>query len=86
MVQRGMFAAAHRFAASVARRAFTHFRREEDRSVSSGKLAGMSTVVDRLRLGALLLCNESLASTHERVGSDLAAEIIGALTSAFVWC
>lgn len=84
MMQCGMFVAADRYAAPVANGILTHFRREEDRSMTSGKLdeelARMSAVVDRLRPGALLLCNESFASTEERAGSDIAAEIIGALT------
>jgi hypothetical protein len=84
MMQCGMFVAAHRFAAPVAHGIFTHFRREEDRSMSSGKLdeelARMSALVDRLRPGALLLCNESFASTNEREGSDIGAQIIEALT------
>ncbi|MDL4775830.1 MutS-related protein [Actinomadura xylanilytica] len=84
MMQCGMFVPARRFAAPVAHGIFTHFRREEDRSMSSGKLdeelARMSAVVDRLSPGALLLCNESFASTNEREGSDIAAEIIRALT------
>jgi hypothetical protein len=84
MMQCGMFVAARQFAAPVAHGVFTHFRREEDRSMSGGKLdeelARMSAIVDRLRPGALLLCNESFASTNEREASDIAAEIIRALT------
>jgi hypothetical protein len=84
MMQCGMFVGARSFAASLADGVFTHFKREEDRSMSSGKLdeelARMSAVVDRLRPGALVLCNESFVSTTEREGSDIAAEIIQGLT------
>ncbi|REE97630.1 MutS-related protein [Thermomonospora umbrina] len=88
MMQSGMFVGARRFAASIAEGLFTHFKREEDRSMSSGKLdeelARMSAVVDRLRPGALVLCNESFVSTNEREGSDIAAEILRALTDVGV--
>lgn len=40
----------------------------------------MSVIADLIGPGALLLCNESFASTNEREGSQLAREIIRALT------
>ncbi|WP_433330510.1 MutS-related protein [Spirillospora sp. CA-294931] len=84
MTQCGMFVAADRFTAPIAHGILTHFRREEDRSMSSGRLdeelARMSAAVDRLGPGSLLLCNESFASTTEREASGIAAEIIRALT------
>ena len=40
MMQCGMFVAATSFSAGVRRRVFTHFRRDEDRSMAGGKLAG----------------------------------------------
>jgi DNA mismatch repair ATPase MutS len=80
MMQSGMIVGARRFAASPADGVFTHFKREEDRSMEHGKLeeelVRMSAVVDRLRPGALVLCNESFVSTNEREGSDIAAEIL----------
>nr|BFE37741.1 DNA mismatch repair protein MutS [Actinomadura rugatobispora] len=88
MMQGGMFVAARSFAASPADGVFTHFRREEDRSMAHGKLdeelARMSSVVDRLRPGALVLCNESFVSTNEREGSDIAAEILRGLAEVGV--
>ncbi|WP_067472493.1 MutS-related protein [Actinomadura hibisca] len=84
MMQCGMFVCARSYSASLADGVFTHFKRGEDRSMSSGKLdeelARMSGVVDRLRPGALVLCNESFASTNEREGADIAAEILRGLT------
>lgn len=57
--------------------------REEDRTMVAGKfdeeLARMSTIVDDIRPGALLLCNESFAATNEREGSQIAAELVAAL-------
>ncbi|GAA2737640.1 MutS-related protein [Actinocorallia aurantiaca] len=84
MMQCGMFTCAGRFAASAPEGVFTHFKREEDRSMSSGKLdeelSRMSAIVDRLRPGSLVLCNESFMSTNEREGSDVSVEVVGALT------
>ena len=42
----------------------------------------MSAITDRVRPGGLLLCNESFASTNEREGSQIAREIIRAMTEA----
>lgn len=39
----------------------------------------MSTVVDRLKEGAMVLLNESFASTNEREGSEIARQIVRAL-------
>lgn len=79
----GLFVPAEQFDAGLADAVFAHFRREEDASMSSGKfdeeLARMSRIVDQLRPGAVLLCNESFGATNEREGTDIAVEIIDAL-------
>lgn len=84
MMQSGMFVTARALTASIADGVFTHFKREEDRSMSSGKLdeehVRMSATVDLMRPGALLLCNESFMSTNEREGSDICTEIFPTLT------
>lgn len=46
------------------------------------ELARMSAIADSVTPGALLLCNESFASTTEREGSQIARGVIQALTSA----
>jgi DNA mismatch repair ATPase MutS len=83
MMQSGMFVAAESFSANLCTGLFTHFRREEDKSMESGKfeeeLKRMSTIVDQLTPNALLLCNESLAATNEREGSEIARQIVSAL-------
>jgi hypothetical protein len=88
MMQSGMFVTADSFNSSVCLGIFTHYRREEDSSMSRGKLddelSRMSAVVDGLRPGSLLLCNESLSSTNEREGSQIAREIVRALREAGV--
>ncbi|WP_218951963.1 MutS-related protein [Amycolatopsis anabasis] len=88
MMQAGMFVAARQFTASTVTGVFTHYKREEDASMASGKLdeelARMSTIADHVTPGSLLLCNESFASTNEREGADIAAEIVRALTDSGV--
>ena len=43
------------------------------------ELSRMSTIVDSLREGAMVLLNESFASTNEREGSEIARQIVRAL-------
>ena len=39
----------------------------------------MSVVADQIKPGALLLCNESFASTNEREGSEIARQVMRAM-------
>jgi len=84
MMQAGMFVGADRYAADIATGVFTHYKREEDASMISGKfdeeLARMSGLTAAISTGALLLCNESFAATNEREGSEIGGELIRALT------
>ena len=88
MMQSGLFVAADAFAATVRTGVFTHFTREEDATMTHGKLeeelSRMSEVVDHLRPGALLLCNESFASTNEREGSEIGRQVVRAATESGV--
>lgn len=83
MMQCGMFVAAKSFCANVCDGIFTHYKREEDVTMSSGKLdeelSRMSDIVDNLKENSLLLFNESFAATNEREGSEIARQIISAL-------
>lgn len=83
MMQCGMFVPAERFSANVCTGLFTHFKREEDKTMESGKfeeeLKRMSAIVDHLTPDALLLLNESFATTNEREGSEIARQIVSAL-------
>jgi DNA mismatch repair ATPase MutS len=67
---------------------FTHYRREEDPSMTSSKfdeeLARMSSLIDQVSPTSVLLCNESFASTNEREGSEISRQVIGALIEAGV--
>ena len=86
MMQSGMFAPAEAFRANVCAAVFTHFKREEDTTMESGKLdeelSRMSEIADRIGTTSLLLCNESFAATNEREGSEIARQMIRALTEA----
>ncbi len=79
MMQAGLFVAARSASLSVCSGEFTHFRREEDTALRSGKLdeelTRMSGIVDHLVPGSLLLLNESFSSTNEREGSEIAREL-----------
>ena len=83
MLQAGMFVPAESFSSEVCRGIFTHYRREEDETMESGKwdeeLARMSEIVDRLKPNSILLLNESFSSTNQREGSEIAGQIIRAL-------
>lgn len=86
MMQSGMYVAATALRASVCSGIFTHYKREEDATMTSGKLdeelARMSDVTGHITPGSMLLCNESFASTNEREGSQIARQIVRALLGA----
>ena len=83
MMQSGLFVAAEAFAANVVQGIFTHFKREEDASMTSGKLdeelSRMSTIADLVTPNSLILFNESFAATNEREGSEIARQVVSAL-------
>jgi len=83
MMQAGMFVPAESFSSEICDGLFTHFRREEDLTMESGKwdeeLSRMSEIVDNLNPNAVILFNESFASTNEREGSEVASQIVRAL-------
>ena len=83
MMQSGMFVGAESFTGELCPALFTHYKREEDATMESGKfdeeLARMSGIVDRLVPNSMLLFNESFAATNEREGSEIARQIVHAL-------
>jgi len=83
MAQCGMFVCAESFAVPVRRGVFSHFKKEEDVSMKSGKLdeelARMSEIADHIADGSLVLFNESFAATNEREGSEICRQITQAL-------
>ena len=86
MMQSGMFVGASQFCANVSDGIFTHFKREEDVTMKSGKLdeelKRMSAIVDKVSPNSLLLLNESFASTNEREGSEVARQVVCTLLDA----
>jgi hypothetical protein len=83
MMQCGMFVPAESFRANVCAGIFTHFKREEDAAMKSGKLdeelKRMSSIVEKVMPHSVVLLNESFASTNEREGSEIARQIVHAL-------
>lgn len=83
MLQSGLFAPATAFSAALCPAVFTHYKREEDAGMDSGKfdeeLVRMSAIADSLVPGSLLLLNESFAATNEKEGSEIAAQVCSAL-------
>ncbi len=83
MMQMGMFVGADSFAADLCTSLFTHYKREEDTTMQSGKLdeelSRMSDIADAITPNALMLFNESFAATNEREGSEIARQVVGAL-------
>jgi hypothetical protein len=88
MMQSGMLVAAASYRASVCAGLFTHFVREEDASMRSGRLdeelSRMSEIANNLAPGCMVLFNESFAATNEREGSEIAGQIVRALRESGV--
>lgn len=83
MMQCGMIVCAASLTSSICTGLFTHYKREEDTTMTSGKLdeelARMSEIANHLIPDSLVLFNESFASTNEREGSEIARQIIRTL-------
>ena len=83
MSQCGIFVPAMNFKANTCSGVFTHFKKEEDKTMKSGKfdeeLLRMNDIVEIIKPNALILFNESFASTNEIEGSLIASQIIKAL-------
>jgi DNA mismatch repair ATPase MutS len=83
MMQAGMFVAARAYSGELRDGIATHFKREEDLTMESGKLdeelSRMSQIIDHVTPKSMVLFNESFAATNEREGSQIAREIVDAL-------
>jgi DNA mismatch repair ATPase MutS len=83
MMQCGMFVPADYFCSSVCDGLFSHYKREEDPGMRSGKLdeelSRMSDIVGHITSHSLILFNEPFAATNEREGSEIARQIMTAL-------
>lgn len=82
LMQCGAFVPAASYRSNVCDCIFTHFTREEDTGMNSGKLdeelSRMNNIVSRITPRSLLLMNEPFATTTERDGSRIAADMITA--------
>ena len=83
MMQAGMFVTAAAFRASASNGVFTHFIRDEDPAMISGRLdeelGRLSEIADEIGPGCLILFNESFAATNEREGAEIGRQVIKAL-------
>jgi DNA mismatch repair ATPase MutS len=83
MMQCGMFVPADSFSVNICDALFTHFKREEDSGMNSGKLdeelSRMSDIADTITSNSIILFNESFAATNEREGSEIGRQIVNAL-------
>ena len=83
MMQCGMFAPAANLQANIVDGLFTHYKREEDATMKSGKfdeeLSRMNDIVNVMTPHAMVLFNELFAATNEREGSEIARQIVTAL-------
>jgi MutS domain V len=88
MMQSGLFVTARSYQANVTSGVFTHFIREEDTGMTSGRLDEelwrMSAIADHIGPHCLVLFNESFAGTNEREGSEIGYQIVRALLEAQV--
>ena len=80
MMESGMCVPAVSYHSKLYNSLFTHYRREEDITMKSGKLdeelSRMSEIIDRISSRSLILFNESFSATNEREGSEIARQII----------
>lgn len=88
MMQSGLFVTAEEYRAEVSQAVFTHFVREEDESMRSGRLddelSRVSRIADHLRPGCLVLFNESFSGTNEAEGSEIARQVVRAMVESGV--
>ena len=86
MMQSGLFVTAHSYRADAARGIFTHFIREEDSEMTSGRLDDelrrMSAIAGQIGPHGLMLFNESFAGTNEHEGSEIGHQVVRALLDA----
>jgi DNA mismatch repair ATPase MutS len=86
MMQCGMFVTARSLRGSICRGLFTHFIREEDPGMVSGRLdeelGRLSTIADQIGPHCVILFNESFAATNEREGSEIGRQVVRAVQEA----
>ncbi len=90
MMQSGMFVPANSFCANICNNIFTHYRKEEDSKMQSGKLDEelyrMNEIAGNIKPGSIILFNESFSATNEREGTEIAGQITRALIEKQIIC
>ncbi len=88
LMQSGLFVNAKSLSLPIIKSLFTHFDKEEDKKLESGKfddeLRRFKIMLQSLKKGSLILLNESFQSTSEHEGSKIGFEIISALIDSGV--
>ncbi|WP_169812050.1 MutS-related protein [Nocardia arizonensis] len=88
MMQAGMFVVSEAFEADIRTGVFTHFRIQDDSSMTYGRLkeelVRMRDLTGRIESGSMVLWNEPFASTSEREATEILTPITEALVDAGV--
>ncbi len=88
MAQAGMFVAADALTVSLRSDVLTHFTREDDAALAGGKLdeelGRLGALIEACSPTSLVLLNESLSSTNEREGAEIARQVVTALADSGV--
>lgn len=83
LMQAGLFVPASTMVSSLKESIVTHFKREEDISMNSGKLdeelSRLNKIINHIVPNTMILFNESFAATNDREGSAIASQITQAL-------
>lgn len=86
MMDAGMYTFADKYQGPIYDQICTHFKREEDTDLTSGKLDNelfrMSRIVQNLKAKSLVLMNESFSSTNEHEGSQINAQVVSGLVNS----
>ncbi|MBR7020820.1 MAG: hypothetical protein IKI15_07170 [Lachnospiraceae bacterium] len=90
MAQCGMFVPAKAMTTQIFRGIYTHFVRNEDETMTAGKLEEelrrLSRIVDHMKPESVIFLNESFATTSEREGAQIAEDILHAFFDNNVTC
>jgi len=89
LARAGLFVPADEFTLPSTGAVYTHFPRQEDRTLSYGKfeeeVKRLSAIVEGLRRGDYVLMDESFSSTNQVEASVVAEEVVAALVDSGVY-
>lgn len=84
LAQCGLFVPCTKMTTSLFNGIFTHFVRNEDKTMNAGRLeeelSRLNRIVDAMNPGSIIFLNESFATTSENEGGAIADDIIKAFT------